>query len=430
MVPRDRTRQEISELLGRAAEQAQHAEAYHAAAASPGLVQGQAAQQAARDAAAMQLIELAGCTEDFTLYGDPGTTLGRLDAVLSRLRDTRTKLTHPEFGQPPPPVSPGFLGNIITQLKTASATVDDQSRSRMPFDQAAALHNIDQGLRRIEMDGLPNAAALRPRDLHYAGYYHEILFGRLAKATGLYDNFGKAPDLREVDVNSSIFDADHFAHQFHALRKGHDKSRLPVSVVAPNHSDRVDGRLLSELMRELRRERQTPTEQLKELEKGRETRAHEEQQDAIRKLAETYADITGDPKAAAPVRSYLQRHEPPLEREAIDAMREALYIAAARDGSYMAIAEETRNRCFKLSCALDVQSDRRLIDIIGAAEPPAQASAEAQPQAAGDARLAAQFEADQQQANPGFAERYGLPPTSEAVVGREHGPEPDEELEP
>src|SRR6202035_3157393 len=100
----------------------------------------------------------------------------------------------------------------------------------------------------------------------------EILFGRLAKATDLYDNFGKASDLREVDVNRSIFDADHFAHQFHALRKGHDKSRLPVSVVAPNHSDRVEGRLLSELMRELRRERQTPTEQLKELEKGRETR--------------------------------------------------------------------------------------------------------------------------------------------------------------
>jgi Ti-type conjugative transfer relaxase TraA len=42
------------------------------------------------------------------------------------------------------------------------------------------------------------------------------------------------------------------------------------------------------------------------------------------------------------------------------------------------------------------------------------------------------FRADQQQqqANLSFAERYGLPPTSEAVLGREHGPEPDEELEP
>ena len=42
------------------------------------------------------------------------------------------------------------------------------------------------------------------------------------------------------------------------------------------------------------------------------------------------------------------------------------------------------------------------------------------------------FRADQQrqQANLSFAERYGLPPTSEAVLGREHGPEPDAELEP
>jgi len=42
------------------------------------------------------------------------------------------------------------------------------------------------------------------------------------------------------------------------------------------------------------------------------------------------------------------------------------------------------------------------------------------------------FRADQQvqQANLSFAERYGVPPTSEAVLGREHGPEPDHELEP
>jgi len=410
MVPRDRTRPEILEMLGRAAEQAQHAEAYHAAAADPGLVQGQAAQQAARDAAAMQLIELAGCAEDFTIYGDPGTTLGRLDAVLSRLHDTRNQLTHPETGSPPPTVSPRYLGNILTQLKTAVANVDGQSRSRMPPDQLEALHSIDGGLARIEMDGLPNAEALRARDLHYAGYYREILFGRLAKATDLYDNYGRASDPREVDVNSSIFDADDFAHKFHALRTGHDKSRLPVSVVAPDHRDRISGRLLSELVRELRRERQTPTEQLKELEKVRETRGREEQQDAIRKLAETYADITGDPKAEAPVRSYLQRHEPPLERDAIDAMREALYIAAARDGSYATIAEATRDRCLELSLALDAQqSDGRLIDILDAAE----AAAQARPQA-----------------SLSFAECYGLPPTSEEALGREHDPEPDEEPEP
>jgi Ti-type conjugative transfer relaxase TraA len=42
------------------------------------------------------------------------------------------------------------------------------------------------------------------------------------------------------------------------------------------------------------------------------------------------------------------------------------------------------------------------------------------------------FRADQQQqqANLSFAGRYGLPPTSEAVLGREHGPEPDHGLEP
>lgn len=412
MVPRDYTRLEILEVLGRAAEQAQHAEAYHAAAADPGLIQGQAAQQAARDAAAMQLIELAGCAEGFTLYGDAGTTLGRLDDVLARLHKMRTSLTHPEFGLPPPPVSPRFLGNVITQLRTAIDNLDDLSLSRMPPDQAAVLQKMDAGLRRIELDGLPNADALRPRDLHYAGYYHEILFGRLAKATDLYDNYGKASDPREVDVNSSIYDADHFAHKFHAMRAGHDKSRLPISVVAPDHHNRVSGRLLSELMRELRRERQTPTEQLKELEKVHETRTREEQQDAIRKLAETYADITGDPNAAAPVRNYLQRHEPPLEREAIDNMREALYIAAARDGSYAAIAEATRDQCLRLSFALDAQKDGRLIDILDAAE------------------AAAQPEARQQQDHLSFAERYGLPPAGEVVLGREQEPEPDEEPEP
>jgi hypothetical protein len=39
--------------------------------------------------------------------------------------------------------------------------------------------------------------------LHYAGYYHEIQFGRLAKATDLCDNFGKAEDVRHNDLNSS-----------------------------------------------------------------------------------------------------------------------------------------------------------------------------------------------------------------------------------
>src|ERR1700722_16325155 len=83
MAPRMPTRQEILELLGSAAEQAKHAEDYHAAAADPAGLQGRAAHQAAREAGAMQLIELAGCAEGFKLgRGDPNTTLERLDHAL------------------------------------------------------------------------------------------------------------------------------------------------------------------------------------------------------------------------------------------------------------------------------------------------------------------------------------------------------------
>src|SRR6516162_6486153 len=97
MGPRQRTRREIIELLARAAEQAEHAEAYHAAAADPGAVKGRAAQQAARDAAAMQLIELAGCAEGFTRNrGEPGTTLARFDDALQPVIQLRNEHTHPE----------------------------------------------------------------------------------------------------------------------------------------------------------------------------------------------------------------------------------------------------------------------------------------------------------------------------------------------
>jgi hypothetical protein len=76
--------------------------------------------------------------------------------------------------------------------------------------------------------------------------------------------------------------------------------------------------------------------------------------------------------------------------------------------------------------------DDRLIDILDAAEVAAQASAETQAQAAGDPRPGAPLEAEQQrqQSNLSFAERYGLPPTSEAVLGREHDPEQEPESEP
>ena len=50
MVPRTRTRQEIIDLLGRAAWEAERAEVYHEAAADPRALKGRAAQQAACDA--------------------------------------------------------------------------------------------------------------------------------------------------------------------------------------------------------------------------------------------------------------------------------------------------------------------------------------------------------------------------------------------
>jgi hypothetical protein len=372
MARRDHTRQKLFDLLGRAAEQAQHAELYHDAAADPAVaMHGPPAQQAARDAAAMQLIELVGCAERFEVYGEANTTLGRLDNVLSRLRDLRTQHTHPEFNRAPPPVTPQVLGNMILQLKKAIGNVDSESWERMPSDQGAALRHLGAGLLRIEMDGLPDPGALRSRDLHYAGYYHEIHFGRLAKETGLFDNFGSSEDPRAVDVNKSIFDSDHFAHKFHALRKGPVKSDLPVSVVSAEHRDRVPRRLLSEIVRELRREQQTLPERMNELVQAAEARIREELQQAMRKLAGTYADLTGDPKGTAPVQTYLQRHDPPLTIDAIEDMRDALYLAAAGEG-YMAAPETARDGCLALALALDAQGDRRLVDILDAAEKAAQ----------------------------------------------------------
>jgi hypothetical protein len=373
MARRDHTRQEIIDLLGRAAEQAQHAELYHDAAADPtAVVQGLPARQAACDAAAMQLIELVGCAETFDVYGDENTTFGRLDSVLASLRDLRTSHTHPEFNRPVPPVTPRLLGNLIKQLENAIGNLDQDSLSRLPPDQKLALRYLGAGLGRIEMDGLPDPAALRPRDLHYAGYYREIQFGRLAKEIGIFDNYGTSADPREVDVNRCIFDSDHFAHRFHELRKGADKSSLPVSVVAQEHRDRVPGRLLSEIVRELRREQQTPAERFKELDQAAKIRAREDLQQAMRKLAGTYGDVTGDPKAAATVQTYLQRHDPPLAKDAIEDMRDALYLAAARDSGYMATPEAVRDRCLALALALDAQGDRRLVDILDAGEVAAQ----------------------------------------------------------
>jgi hypothetical protein len=373
MGPREPTRQEIIDLLGRAAEQAQYAEGYHAAAADPGALAGQAAHQAARDAAAMQLIELAGRAEGFVRdRGDPGTTLARFDDALRGVFNRRMEHTHPESGVVPRPITPHHLGVMVEQVKTSWANLDRDTLKIQARDQIEALREIMRGLTQIERDGLPNAAALRPRDLHYAGYYREIRFARLAKATGLYDNWDKSfrhQDARSVAINRSIFDADNMAHKFHALRRGADKSLLPESVVAAQRLARVEGRPLSAVIRDLRDGLQTPVERLAELEAADSVRRREQRRDSIQGLAATYAQMTGDPTAAALIRDYVQRREPRLDRETIDGMREALQVAASLSGDYAALPQTVRDCCLEMCCALDdEQGDSRLIRILDAAE--------------------------------------------------------------
>jgi hypothetical protein len=187
----------------------------------------------------------------------------------------------------------------------------------------------------------------------------------LAKATDLYNNWDKSfrhQDVRSVDINRCIFDADNMAHRFHAMRGAADKNILPDSVVAPKRRDLTPGRSLSELMRELRREHLTPLERLAEFEIAA-------YRDAVQGLAETYARITGDPKAAALIHDYLRRQEPRLDREAIDAMREALQVAATSTREYPALPDAVRNRCLEMCFALlDEHGDSRLIGILDAAE--------------------------------------------------------------
>jgi hypothetical protein len=170
------------------------------------LKNSRAAHQAARDAAAMQLIELARCAEGFTHdRGGPGTTLARFDDALRPLFKTRTAHPYPEIGiAPPAPFTPRSLRVMIEELKTSFANLDSEALNIQPRHELQALNDIARGLARIEKDGLPDPTALRPRDLQYASYYREIQFGRLAKATGLYDNWGKRyQDPRHIDVNSS-----------------------------------------------------------------------------------------------------------------------------------------------------------------------------------------------------------------------------------
>ena len=417
-MPRPGSREDIIEWLRRAADHAQHAEIYHEAAADPRSIEGLSARQAANDAAVMQLVELAGPLEgNYTVgHGDPGTTLARFDETLRPLLELRTAHVHPESGATCPPMTPRSLATMTERLTSALGNLDADSLRVLRPAEFEALQGLQARLVQLQKDGMPDAAALRPRDLHYAGYLHEIQFARLAKATVLFDTHGKSDDPRLNDINACIFDAEHFAHKFDEMRRGPDGSVLPVSVVSPKHRIRVPNRTLSELVREQRFDYQTRAERLKEGQATMMAEALAQQKGAARDVARTYADITGDAKAASSVHDYLRHKQPQLDAEQMKEMAEALRVAADRDGTYLKLPETVRDVCTRLCLALDQQADPRLLEILNAAEERAQELGGADQQ--------------QQQANLSFAERYGLPPASEPVLGREQEPEPDEELEP
>ncbi|MGH7212978.1 MAG: hypothetical protein ACREF1_16135 [Acetobacteraceae bacterium] len=64
----------------------------------------------------------------------------------------------------------------------------------------------------------------------------------------------------------------------------------------------------------------------------------------------------------------MQRQSPPLERAAIDEMREALHVAVDGRGGYLALPEAVRHRCLAMCLALDERGDSRLVGILDAAD--------------------------------------------------------------
>jgi hypothetical protein len=371
MAPQRRTRQEIIKLLGRAAVQAQLAEEYRAAVGGPGRLEGQDARQAACDAAAMQLIELAGYAEGFGQdRGEPGTTLARLDDALRPVFRLRNMHTHPEMYLVPPAVTPHGLRHRIEDLKSAMQNLDSETERLLAPNDIRVLKQIAGGLRQIEKDGLPDPAWMRPRDLNYAGYYREIQYARLAKETKEFDlvEGGIRTDPRYRDVRRSISDGDNMAHRFHELRRGADRSKLPPSVVAPNRRDRVPGRPISELIRELRREFQTPAERVTEVQMAENTQRLEQYRGAVDGLAQDYTRITGDAKAAALIRALAERRVLPLDLKTIEGMREGLRAAADPAGDYLALPEAVQKACLGLCFGLEALDDRRLIGILDAAD--------------------------------------------------------------
>jgi hypothetical protein len=234
---------------------------------------------------------------------------------------------------------------MIDELKTSIGNLDPDTWRIQPRDQQQALNVIFAGLTQIEKDGFADQARLRPRDLHYAGYYPEIQFARLMKETKLFSNRNSG-DPREVAVSSSIFDADDMAHKFHFMRGVTDKNVLPASVVGSGGL--IAGRLLSELMRQVRHDLQMPAERLAEREVAAAETARQQYREAVRGLAQQYARMTADPEAASLVYDYVQRQQPPLDRETIDAMRQALEVAGAAGGDYLAQPEAVQRCCLEM----------------------------------------------------------------------------------
>ena len=152
------------------------------------------------------------------------------------------------------------------------------------------------------------------------------------------------------------------------MRGGADKSLLPESVVGPKRREGVRGLALSAVVRELRRDKLTPAEWLAEAGAAAAAGERDHYRHAVQGLADTYAHMTGDPTAAALIRDYVQRREPRLDRETIEAMRAALQVAAMPDGGYAAQPEMVRNCCLEMCIALCAEDDNRLLLILDEAE--------------------------------------------------------------
>jgi hypothetical protein len=285
--------------------------------------------------------------------------------------------THPEIYVAPPAVTPRRLRDLVRDLGEAIQNLDSETLRVLAPRDREILNKIAGGLRRLDQDGLPDAGALRPRDLHYAGYYHEIQFARLAKQSGVFDvQRGLPADAVKNDVRQSISTGDDMAHVFHTLRIGVGiNERLPASVVAPDRPGAVPGRAISQLIREVLRNYQTPAELVREAQVAENAKAREQYRNAVDWLAQDYARIAGDAKAAEPVRAYAARQVPPLGLETIHAMREGLRVAADPTGDYRGLPEEVQKACLMLCYGLEGEGDWRLIHILDAADARGRASA-------------------------------------------------------